>query len=329
MKRREFFGLLGGVAALPAVWPSAGRAQPSERLPRIGYVTFASAVLSRRVDDAFWDGLRDLGYVEGRNFRAEYRSAEGDGSRVPALLAELVDMKVDVIVTYASAVAVAMRATKTIPIVMAVGPDLVALGLAETLAHPGGNATGSTFFVAELMSKRLELLKEIAPAISGAGVLLFRSEDNSNANTLEGMRATAEALKVKLHPMEVRGPDELEGAFAAWGAAAAGGFVMNEHAILTYNADKIAQLAAKQRLLSAGPLALPENGGLIGYGVDFPAIFRRAGYFVDRILKGTKPGDIPIEQATKFRTMVNLKTAKLLGLELSPTLLARADEVIE
>jgi putative tryptophan/tyrosine transport system substrate-binding protein len=201
MKRREFVGLLGAAAA---TWPLSARAQQSERVARIGYISFVSAARSRRNDDEFRAGLRDLGYVEGRNLLIEFRSAEQDESKIPALVSELIDLKVDVIVTSASGVFAAMRATKTIPIVMVVGPDLVALGLVESLAHPGGNVTGSTFFAAELMSKRLELLKEIAPATTRAGVLLFRREDNANAKIiLESMGATAEALKVQLRPVEV------------------------------------------------------------------------------------------------------------------------------
>jgi putative tryptophan/tyrosine transport system substrate-binding protein len=162
-----------------------------------------------------------------------------------------------------------------------------------------------------------ELLKELVPSLTRAGVLLIRRNDNANANILELMGATAQALQVDLHPIDVRGPDEFEDAFASWAKASTGGLVMADHTLLTYNAGMIAALAAKQRLASIGPLSLPEAGGLAGYGVDFKAIFRRAAYFVDQILKGAKPGDIPIEQATKFLSAVNLKTAKALGIQIS------------
>jgi putative tryptophan/tyrosine transport system substrate-binding protein len=179
------------------------------------------------------------------------------------------------------------------------------------------------------MAKRLELLKELVPPLTRVGVLLIRRNDAANANILDLMGSTAKALQVDLHPIDVRGPDEFEDAFASWAKDQAGGLVMADHTLLTYNAGTIAAFAAKQRLASIGPLSLPESGGLAGYGVDFQAIFRRAAYFVDHILKGTKPGDIPIEQATKFVSAVNLKTAKALGFEIPTSILLRADEVIE
>jgi len=326
VRRRQFVALLGiGVLA----WPSAAAAQQAERrLPRIGYLRLSPANQSQREEDAFRQGLRDLGYVEGQNIQIEYRSTEGDEGRIPVLLRELIELNVDVIVVHASGVAAALNATKTIPIVMAVGPDLVALGLVESLAHPGGNVTGSTFFLAELLAKRLELLKELVPSMSRAGVLLIRRADGANTN-IEVVKTTAKALKVELHPIEVRGPAEFEGAFAAWADAQVGGFVMGDHSLLTYNAGAIAILAAKQRFPSIGPLSLPENGGLMGYGVNFLEIFHRAAYFVHKILRGTKPGDIPIEQPTKFKSVVNLRTAKSLGVDIPTSILLRADNVIE
>ena len=325
MKRRELITLLGSGAL---VWPLAARAQQADRLARIGYLRLSPAAQSQREENAFLQGLRDLGYVEGQNLRIEYRSTEGDEGRIPGLLKELVDLNVDVIVVHATGVAAALQATKTIPIVMAVGPDLVALGLVQSLAHPGGNVTGSTFFLAELLAKRLELLKETAPSMTRAGLLLIRRADGANTN-IEVVETTANTLKVDLHLSEVRGPGEFESAFATWTDAKIGGFVMGDHSLLTYNAGLIASLAAKHRFASIGPLSLPASGGLMGYGVNFLEIFRRAAYFVDRILKGTKPGDIPIEQATRFKSVVNLRTAKVLGIEISASVLLRADEVIE
>jgi putative tryptophan/tyrosine transport system substrate-binding protein len=305
------------------------RAQQSDRLARIGYLRLAPASQSQREESAFRDGLADLGYVEGKNLRIDYRSTEGDESQLAARLQELIELKVDILVVHATGVLAALRATKTIPIVMAVGPDLVAIGAVSSLAHPGGNVTGSSFFLPELMAKRLELLKEIAPSMTRAGVLLIRRADNANANVLDLMGATAKSLQVDLQPIDVGGPDEFENAFAEWAKAKINGLVMADHTLLIYNTDRIATLAAKQRAPSIGPLTLPENGGLAGYGVDFQAIFRRAAYFVDEILKGTNPGDIPIEQATKFVSAVNLKTAKALGIEVPTSILLRADEVIE
>ena len=326
MRRRQFIALLGGAAA---AWPLAARAQQSARLARVGYLTLVPTAPSRNYD-AFQEGLRDLGYVEGRNLHIEYRSTEGDEGRLPALLAELIGLNVDVIVTYANGVTAALHATTTIPIVMAVGADLVAMGVVANLAHPGRNVTGSTFFFPELMAKRLELLKELSPSMTRAGALfLFRREDNASANVLQVMETTAKALKLGLRPIEVRGPNEFESAFSTWADEHIGGFVMSDHGLLNANAAMIAALAAKHRLPSIGPLELPANGGLMGYGVNFPDLFRRAAYFVDMILKGARPGDIPIEQATRFKSVVNLKTAKALGLDVPATLLARADEVIE
>jgi putative tryptophan/tyrosine transport system substrate-binding protein len=325
MRRRDF---IAGIAGSTAAWPRAACAQPPKRLARIGYLRLSPASQSQREENAFRQGLRDLGYVEGQNLQIEYRSTEGDGDRIPALLSELVDLNVDVIVVHADGVFGALRATKTIPIVMAVGPDLVALGLAQSLARPGGNVTGSTFFLAELLAKRLELLKELAPSMTRAGLLLVRRADSANER-IGVVAATAMALKVDLHPIEVRGPAEFEHAFAAWADAKVGGVVMGDHSLLTYNTDAIAALVAKHRFPAIGPLSLPENGGLMGYGVNFIEIFRRAAYFVDQILKGVKPGDIPIEQATKFKFVLNLKTANALGLAIPTALLIRADEVIE
>jgi putative ABC transport system substrate-binding protein len=321
--RRKFIALLGGSAA----WPFVAHAQ--QRLARIGYLGLTSASQHARLTDLFWIGLRDLGYAEGKNIHIEFRFSEGDEDRLPGLASELVGLNVDVIVTYATGVFAARRATATIPIVMAVGPDLVATGVVANLAHPGGNVTGSSFFLPELMAKRLELLKELAPSMTRSGVLLIRRQDNANRNVLELMGATAKALKVELHPIEIRGPSEFESAFAAWASAQIGGLVVNDHALLTNNTGAIAMLAAKQRLPSVGGLELPASGGLMGYGVNFPELFRRAAYFVDKILKGEKPGDIPIEQTTNFKSVINLKTAKTLGIDVSTSILLRADEVIE
>ena len=326
MQRRQFITLVGGTAA---TWPLRVRAQQSDRLARIGYLRLAPASQSQREESAFRDGLADLGYVEGKNLRIDYRSTEGDESQLAARLQELIELKVDVLVVHATGVLAALRATKTIPIVMAVGPDLVAIGAVSSLAHPGGNVTGSSFFLPEIMAKRLELLKEIAPSMTRAGVLLIRRADNANANVLDHMGATAKSLQVDLQPIDVGGPEEFDSAFAQWAKAKINGLVMADHTLLIYNTDRIATLAAKQRAPSIGPLTLPENGGLAGYGVDFQAIFRRAAYFVDEILKGTNPGDIPIEQATKFVSAVNLKTAKALGIDVPTSILLRADEVIE
>jgi putative ABC transport system substrate-binding protein len=326
VRRRAFIALLGGGAA----WPVVVRAQQPARLARIGYLNLTGA--DDNVYGAFRAGLRELGYVEGGNLHLELRYAEGREDRLADLATELVALKVDVIVTYATGVYAAQRATKTIPIVMATHADavaLVSLGLVSSLAHPGGNVTGSTFFVPEIMAKRLEILKELAPSITRAGVLLIRREDQVNQNIIEAMGATAKALSVHLQPIEVRGADEIESAFSRWAESKIGGLVMVEHAQLNAKADAIAALAAKLKIPSVGPLELPEKAGLIGYGVNFADMFRRTAIFVDKILKGAKPGDIPVEQASQFKSVLNLKTAKALGLDVPSSILLRADQVIE
>jgi putative tryptophan/tyrosine transport system substrate-binding protein len=326
MRRREFIALFGGAIA---TWPLAARAQQPQRLARIGYLGLTSAFQhAYGGSDAFLAGLRDLGYVERKNVHIEFRFAEGDEDRLPGLANELVASNVDVIVTYATGVFAARRATTTIPIVLAAAADLVAMGVIDSLPHPGGNITGSTFFNPELMAKRLELLKEVVPSMTRAGVLLLRDHP-SRRSVLDAMEATAATLKVGLQPIEIREPKEFESDFFASADAQIGGVVMVDHAQFLSRANAIAALAAKHRFPIIGSLELPAGGGLMGYGVNFSDMFRRAAYFVDRVLKGTKPGDIPVEQATKFKLVLNLKSAKALGLEVPATLLARADEVIE
>jgi putative tryptophan/tyrosine transport system substrate-binding protein len=327
MRRRGFITLLGGAAL---AWPLAARAQQPKRVARIGYLSQESLAFDRGHGDsaAFRDALRDLGYTEGGNLHIEFRYADADLDRLPALAAELVGLNVDVILTYSVGTFAAQRATTTIPIVQAVGSDLVAAGFARSLPHPGGNITGSTFFVAELMAKRLELLREILPSTTRTGVLVVRNNP-SNRGFLEAMAGTAQALHIAIEPIEVGGTGEFEGAISTWAERAAGEFVMGDHGFLLANTDAIATLAARHRLVSIGPLELPASGGMVGYGVKFSDFFHRAAYFVDKILKGTKVGDIPIEQATQFKSVVNLKAAKAVGIELPTSILLRADEVID
>ena len=325
MQRREFITLLGGAAA---AWPFTAHAQQPAKLVRVGYLGLTSAFQQASRIDAFRAGLRDLGYVEGKNIQIEFRFAYEDNDRLPGLAAELAGLNVDVIVTYATGVAAAQRATATISIVMATYGDAVAAGLVANLAHPGGNITGSTFFSPELMAKRLELLKELIPSMDRAGVLLFRGND-TNGPTLELMGNTATALRIGLQSLEVRGPTDFESTLSALADKQVGALVVSDHAFFVTHADAIAAFAAKHRLPSIGPLELAVGGGLMAYGVNFSAMFRRAASFVDKILKGAKPGDIPVEQAVKFETIINVKTAKALGLTVPATLLVRADEVIE
>jgi len=323
MRRREFITLGGAV-----VWPFVALAQQPGRLPRIGYLSLVSESQERAIGlDGFLAGLADLGYADGKNIQMEYRFANGDWDRVPSLLTELIGLKVDVILTYANGVYAAAAATKTIPIVFAATGDVVAMGLVPSLAHPGGNVTGLTFFLPELMAKRLQLLKQVVPSMTRAAVIVVERNDNSNRNVFDVMGAAAKALGVELDPIEIRGPKDLENNLLSDNKI--GGVVMADHAYLLSNAEAAAALASKHRLPSIGALPLPAAGGLIGYGVNFPDRFRRAAAYVDKILKGEKPGDIPIEQPTKFKLVFNLKTAKALGFDIPPLMLANADEVIE
>ena len=298
-------------------------------MARIGFLSFLSASLVKEAgSDPFREGLAELGYIEGRNIQIEYRYADGDGDRLAALAAELVAMKVDVIATYATGVQAARGATMTIPIVMANGGDPVVAGFAASLAHPGGNVTGLTFFGTELMAKRLELLREVRPAMTRCGVILVRGVP-VNGPVLDAMNVVATALKVTLHPIEVRGPADFEPAFVEWAARKNQGLVVQDHPQLAFNAKLIADLAAKHRLPVIGNLEVFAGGSLMGYGVNFPETWRRAAALVDKILKGTKAGDIPIERATRFRFVINLKTAKALGITIPQSVLLRADEVIQ
>ena len=323
VRRREFIGLVGGAAA----WPFAAAAQAPERIVTIGYLGTTNArQWTEGVGREFQEGLRDLGYIEGKNLRFEHRYADGDDSRLPALASELAALNVDVIVTHSSGVRAARQATSTIPIVAASAGDIVASGLVSSLAHPGGNITRLTYFAPELLAKRLQMLKDIAPSLARAGLLLHRTELRSN-HTIEVVRVAAEALKVELFVIEASGREEYESAFATCDEKRIGGLVSSDNTPSATAA--IAALAATRRLPTLGSLELAKNGGLAGYGVDFAPMYRRAAFFVDRILEGADPGDLPIEQATKFRTIVNLNTAKAIGIDIPPLLLALADEVIE
>ncbi len=325
MRRRELILLLGGAA----VSPLTAHAQQPARLFRIGFLgsTTADSLPKRR--EAFRAGLRDLGYQEGRNVVIEYRWADGKYERLPALFAELIGLRVDVIVTHGTpGVMAAKQATSTIPIVMAVVGDALGSGLVSSLARPGGNVTGLTFFQPELLAKRLELLKETMPDLTDVGILLNLANP-MNEPALPQVAQVAQSLKLELHQFDVRGPAEFEGAFADMAAKRVRALVVFDDAMLLANAPALAALALKQRLPSCGWIDFAVAGGLMAYGVSFPDMFRRAATFVDKILKGAKPADLPVERATKFETIINLKTAKAIGIDVPTSLLLRADEVIE
>jgi putative tryptophan/tyrosine transport system substrate-binding protein len=326
MRRREFISILGSTA----VWPFTARAQQADKVYRIGYLGLASAAAQATRMKALRDGLAALGYIEGKNIVIEDRRLEGpyDRLQLAQLAAQLVDLKPDVIVAHGPGVLAAKHATTTIPIVIAQTGDAVATGLVASLARPGGNVTGMTFFGPELAAKRLELLKEALPDLGQAGALIT-PENPMGKPYLAAMKLAAQLLKLELSEFAVREPTDLEGAFVAMTAKPVGAFVTMEEPVLIYNAEASAKLAIKYRLAGCGFVEFAQTGGVMGYGVDFPDMWRHAATFVDKILRGAKPADLPMEQPTKFVTVVNLKTARAIGLEVPTSLLLRADEVIE
>jgi putative tryptophan/tyrosine transport system substrate-binding protein len=324
--RRELLIALGA-GALAA--PLTSFAQKPAKVFRIGFLGQGSALAFASNVDALRAGLRDLGYVEGRNIVIEFRWAEGKSDRLANLAVELVRLKVDVIVTQGTPETLAAkRATTTIPIVMATAGDPVATGLVASLARPDGNVTGSAIFSSELMVKRLELLKEAFPHTRRVAVLL-NPVNPVQGLSVQAMESAARLLNVAIQRFEARIPNELENAFSEIAKQRVDAVVITQDGIFVTNAGAIADIAAKQRLPSIGFSEFAEVGGLIGYGVIFRDLYRRAAYFVDRILKGATPGDLPVEQATKFELVINRKTAKAIGVTIPQSLLQRADKVID
>jgi putative tryptophan/tyrosine transport system substrate-binding protein len=324
IKRRNFIALLGGASA----WPLAAQAQPSRKTYRIGFLGVFSYEDYRRLIDAMGTRLRQLGYEDGKNIVIQYRWAEGRYDRLPELAAELVKLNLDVLVTHSTPGALAAKqATSAIPIVVAAVGDPTDSGLVASLARPGGNLTGLTFFYAETCAKRVELLKEAIPALTRIAIFV----NPANPGTIAALpiaRDTASALGVELVPVELKSRDDIAGAIDAV-AGGARALVVIEEPLIISNAEQIAGLALQNRVPMAGFTPHAQAGALMDYGVDLVELYARAAVFVDKILKGTPPADLPIERAVKFDLTVNLKTAKILGLELPPTLLIRANEVIE
>ena len=325
MKRREVLvTLLGGTAV---AWPLAARAQqPTMRV--IGFLGGADPGGFAVLVEAFRSALRDHGYIEGQNVRIEYRWAEGNYERLPGLATDLVRRKVDIIITQGTPAAFAAKqATTTIPIVMAIVGDPVDSGIVASYSRPGGNITGSSFFFPEINAKRLELMKSLMPGLNRAGILMH-PDNLAMTSVLRAVNEVAKAMDVKLQQMEVRRLDELDSAFAQAKSQIQAHTVIDEGLFIA-NAKRIAELAIRNQLPGIGFREYCEAGGLAAYGVNFPHIWRRAATFVDKIFKGAKPADLPIEQATRFEFIINLRAARSFGLEVTPTLLARADEVIE
>ena len=323
MNRRKFITLIGGAAA----WPLSARAQqPTMRV--IVFLGGADPGGYAVLMEAFRSALRDHGYIEGQNVRIEYRWAEGNYERLPGLAADLVRRKVDIIITQGTPAAFAAKqATTTIPIVMAIVGDPVDSGIVASYSRPGGNITGSSFFFPEINAKRLELMKSLMPGLNRAGVLMH-PDNLAMTSVLRAVNEVAKAMDVKLQQMEVRRLDELDSAFAQAKSQIQAHTVIDEGLFIA-NAKRIAELAIRNQLPGVGFREYCEAGGLAAYGVNFPHIWRRAATFVDKIFKGAKPADLPIEQAARFEFIINLSTARSLGLDIPATLLARADEVIE
>lgn len=325
MRRRELFTLTSGAVA---AWPLAVRAQSAPR-PLIGFLGSTDPAGYESQLKALHLGFRDFGYVDGQNIAFDYRWAEGRNDRLPKLVGELLDLKVDVIVTHGPPASLAAKhATSTTPIVMAAIGDPVDFGIVSSLARPGGNLTGFSFFVRELMIKRLEVLKEVKPDLHRVGVLFNLKNPVMMASVTRMITQFASMLRIAIEPVGVRHPDELRPAVAS-ARPLIDALLVPEDALFQTHARRIAALALEQHLPAIGSQEFCHFGGLAAYGVDFPHMWRQAATFVVKILKGTKPSDLPIEQATKFELILKLSTAKVLGIEFPESLLARADEVIE
>jgi putative ABC transport system substrate-binding protein len=325
IERRAFITLLGGATA---AWPLAARAQQAGKLPTIGFLGGATPSAFGQLVAAFVQRLRELGWIEGRTVTIEVRWAEGRSERFAEIAAEFVRLKVDVIVTSGPPVFAAKKATSVIPIVFATVADPLGTGLVASLARPGGNVTGLSLTSPELAGKRLELLREAIPGLRQLAIM-------ANANyppsmwELDEVEAAARPLGIETIALKIRQAADIASAFEALKGRAQALYVVGE-SLTSANQVRITSFALAARL----PIMHPnrerlETGGLMSYGPNFPSLYRRAGDFVDKILRGTKPADIPVEQPTKFDLVVNLITARALGLEVPPTLLARADEVIE
>jgi putative ABC transport system substrate-binding protein len=321
------------VAAMLLAVAIIAEAQQPKKVPRIGYVSGTGDPSNPGpYVEAFRQGLRDLGYIEGKTIVIEYRGAEGKRDRIPSLVTELVQLKVDALVSGNFAVArAAKQATESIPIVMVTNQDPVETGLVDSLARPGGNITGLSTLQRELGGKRLELLKEVVPRISRVGILWNADSSGSSGTGFKEYEAAARALKLQLQSLEVRPPNpDLEGSFQAAAKGRASALITVTGTLLFPYSKRIADLATKNRLPSMYEgRTWVEAGGLMSYSTNDLEVFHRTAVFVDKILKGTKPSDLPVEQPTKFELVINLKTAKQIGLTIPPNVLARADKVIK
>ena len=326
MKRRAFIALLGSAAA---AWPATARAQ--QPMPVIGFLSSQTHDAIADFLRAFRRGLKDIGYVEGENVAIEYRWADDQIDRLPALTAELVRQRVAVIAASGGPTSeAAAKATTTIPIVFMVAEDPVRLGLVTSLARPGGNLTGVNFFSAELAAKRLELLRELVPAATRVAVLLNPAEAAIAASNLRDVETAASAMRLQIQVLNASTSGEIDAAFVTIARERPDALFISSGPLFTSRRVQLAHLATRHAVPTIhGSRLYPEVGGLISYGASLTDAHRQAGVYVGRILKGAKPADLPVVQSTKFELVINAGTARMLGLTVPPTLLARADEVIE
>ena len=325
---RKFFLFLGVIAVLGGV--AIVEAQQAKKIPRIGFLGNSTEVLEANLIWPFREGLRDLGYVEGKNILIEYRWAEGKYERFPELIGELIQLKVEIIVTAGTPASIAVKkATTSIPLVMIAVGDPVGTGLIASLSHPGGNITGLTSISAEMEGKRLELLREVIPKISHIAVLWNAGSPVQVIQERE-TRAAAQVFGMKVLSLGVRTREEIDDAFAAIVRERPGALLVLADRLFLHHRAPIMDFATKHRLPGVHAyVELVEAGGLMSYGPSYAGMHRRAAYFVDRILKGAKPADLPVERPAKFELVINLKAAKQIGLTIPPNVLARADRVIK
>jgi ABC-type uncharacterized transport system substrate-binding protein len=326
MTRREFITLVG---AASLAWPLAARVQAA-KIPRVGFLGNSTAALEINLISSFRDGLRALGYEEGRNIIIEYRWAEGKYERFPTLVTELLASNVEVLVTAGTPASLAIKkATTTVPVVMIAVGDPIGTGLVPSLAQPGGNLTGLSSIAPDLEGKRLELLREILPKLSHVGMFI-NSGNAFHSTSLQQARTAAQTLRIMLQVLDVRSSEDLDGAFAALVKERPEALLILADRVFLHNRARMMDFAAQQRLPNVNAYReLAEAGGLMSFGPSYEEMHRRAATYVDKILKGAEPADLPIEQPTKFTLVLNLKCAKMIGLTVPPSLLARADEVIE
>ena len=327
IKRREFIGLLGGAAA---AWPLAARAQQSGKLPTIGFLGASSATAASRNVNAFLQGMHALGYVKGRDFEIEYRWAEGQQERLPTLAEELVSLKVDLILTGDVQAAVASRdATQTIPIVCPLLADPIRWGLIKSDAKPGGNVTGLLMFVEGLPAKQLELVLDLIPGAARVGLLVNPNNVN-NVSQRQEIETAVATMAVNIISADIPTPEGLDSIFPALARERVDAVIVLRDAMFYAERRRIAALAAALRLpVICAFREHVDDGGLISYGINLPENFRRSADYVVKILKGANPGDLPVEFPTRLELIINLKAASMIGITIPPTLIARADEVIE